>query len=341
MNNEMLVWTFMRQKSCVQFATALGLLMISSLVASADKPKIYGFEGEATPYFALSADGETVHYASRLLFRGAIEFKSGKLLSQSQLDGTQASNALIAPNNKFWVSTSRGDITIHDIVTNKELHKITSKTRFIHSVSVRADGEQLAIVSEDAVELYRVTDGKRLRSWPSVHNRVALSADGELVATCCPDGGVDVRSVSGEKKLSLKLNVDKSLGLYCLAFTPDSSMVLIGSLDGQVWNIRLASSKAELLYHPKVSVLTLGINADGTLAAVGTVHGEVFIVELSTKKLFQQIKGLTSEPGALLFSRDSSLIVVGCQDGSCSGYRVKDAKKIWKVNTLPKSEPKE
>ncbi|WP_308427912.1 nSTAND1 domain-containing NTPase [Streptomyces roseolilacinus] len=160
----------------------------------------------------------------------------------------------------------------------------------VAAVALGADGRTLLVsrfAERDALELWDVRSGKRLRTVPDLSGlELALRGDGSLAVS--EDGSVDLRSGRvGRRALAWDEPV-------ALAFSPDGTRLAAGDLRGRVslWDgdVRrhlgvLPGTPAQARRAEDDEVVALAFSPDGTTLAVAGDSGAVHLWDTASRQL--------------------------------------------------------
>ncbi|HOX42969.1 MAG TPA: serine/threonine-protein kinase [Myxococcota bacterium] len=143
--------------------------------------------------------------------------------------------------------------------------------------------------------------------------RLAWTADGARLVTCCADRGAQVWDVqAGRVVLELPTRVT---GVYGLAIVPGTGRVVLGGRAGQVevWDMATATRVAALPGHT-ARVYGLDASPDGAWIATGAEDGRILVHAAATGEPGPILTGHTGNVTALAFSPDGRLLASASTD---------------------------
>jgi WD40 repeat protein/CHAT domain-containing protein/Tfp pilus assembly protein PilF len=187
----------------------------------------------------------------------------------------------------------------------KSINTLEGHGDSVYALSFSADGSTLVSGTRDGtVFLWDVASGKAInvvRPGVGSVNGVAFAADGRMLAAGGPGGAVTYRPPDGQ----MLARFDEP-GIECLAFTPDTKQLLLGTSVGQlrVFDIEGGhrTHQLELSSGPLVS---LALSPDGATVAAASGDGAVALVDASTWSVGKTLR--LTDHGALyrwLYSPD-------------------------------------
>ncbi len=105
-------------------------------------------------------------------------------------------------------------------------------------------------------------------------------------------------------------------GVYSLAFTPDSRILISGGGCGevQVWDVVTQEEIATLSGHTD-TVTSLAVSPDGQILASGSNDRTISIYSFTTQSKIALLKNNDKEVNALAFSPDGKILASGSADG--------------------------
>ncbi len=170
------------------------------------------------------------------------------------------------------------------------------------------DGRLLATVGPEAVRVWRVRNGRLLRTFEdhSVHfgalGVLRWSHDGRILATEGEEHQVTLWDVESGRRLQT-LRSDLGTGYGVTAFSPDGRLFARGGGTVELWNVA-DGRLVRKLEGPGSTASALAFSPDGTLLATGAGDGRIRLWSLSGGRLLRTYYGygsvdaVASTPGA-------------------------------------------
>ena len=199
-----------------------------------------------------TADGKHVAYNTRTGERAihhivVRDIESGKIDLDFVDDRLAATLLLYSPDLKMLASAGGTKLIVWDVKSRTLLHDIKGYTKPINTLGFSPDSTILAAAGdEDAVRLWRMDDGKRIREFKCEQegiNEVAFSPSGKTIATAGNDRSVKLWNPdTGRRTKTLLSHTGRAL---CLAFSPDGKTLASGGKEGVIclWNINEPTHK--------------------------------------------------------------------------------------------------
>ena len=146
----------------------------------------------------------------------------------------------------------------------------------VRSIAFRQDGAMLSSVGVDCpMAIFNLTAGNQDPYEHEVRGSVrfaALSPDSRLLATSSPTATVLLHDLTDHESRMLGGDSGSTAGAFCLAFSPDGTILAVGQDDGKIslWDARSRQSRSTLAAHAGI-VAAMAFAPDGsTLASSGT-----------------------------------------------------------------------
>ncbi len=145
-------------------------------------------------------------------------------------------------------------------------------------------------------------------------NSIAFSSDGRRLATASRDRTVKIY-VAGVAELSTL--VEEQAALWCVAFSPDDSVLAVGSEDGSVKLIDSASgSELHTLIGHSGPVYSVAFSLDGKSLATGSKDSTVKLWDTAKGIELKTLDGHSDAVYSLAFSPDGTMLASGSADRS-------------------------
>ena len=172
---------------------------------------------------------------------------------------------------RIATATGKGNITIWDINSGKEVMTLSGHTSNVNWLAYSPDGTRLAS-SADTVKIWDALSGKELRTLPARLYGLTFSPDGTRLATAGDTGTAMVWEVATGKELQTLRGHTGSL--FSVAFSPDGNRLATGSQDltVKIWNVSPRAKTDEqplTLYGGSNPVIYAQFSPDGKRLVAG------------------------------------------------------------------------
>ena len=149
---------------------------------------------------------------------------------------------------------------------------------------------------------------------------VALSPDGQMVATGIENGGVTLWNLAAGTKMDLHPKRDDQNPAHrgpvrAVEFTPDGGTLVSASDDSTIGVWDVAAGVERKFVQAQVSIRSASLSPDGQLIAYGDRAGAVWVFDLADEKMVSQYDQ-KSTVNAVAFSPDGKQLASGGADGS-------------------------
>ena len=261
---------------------------------------------------------------------------SGGFATAIAYDKSGANLAAGCANGSVWLLDKVGkNAAARPLLDYKRLWSSSS----IYLPAFSRDGALLLTSSQDGTaRLWDVKSQSVIREMPGKDGALAaakFSPDGRLFALSSGKGKVSIQMTSGAGA-PVELDTKANHGQELLDFSPDGSMLAIGSMYGQpanvakVWNTKTGALLHELSEH-RGSLTKIAFSPDGTQLATS---GHDSTVRIWSTRTFEQVREITLPVPAtayrLSFSPDGERLAT-------AGFGGKSAA-IWELKTGKKME---
>ena len=170
------------------------------------------------------------------------------------------------------------------------------------------------------IHLVDTTSGQEIRVLPKSGDRAVFSPDGRRIATAnwgqyaSGSQAVILWDVDSGQKLNVLENMPQVLGM---AFSPDGSLLAIGTRQGEVtlWNLHNFSHET-LRKKTGDYARSVAFSPDGRRLAVGLQTHDVEIWDVQERRQVESLRGHGKEINAVGYSPDGTQLASACEDGT-------------------------
>ncbi len=258
------------------------------------------------------------------------------------------SGIVFSPDGNTVVTSSwDGSLIIRDFNSGNILHKLTQHTAEINDIAISPDGRFVVSVSDDQTAIiWDVATGELLHQLQGRNTdavlAVAIHPNDETVLIGSQDGYLmrwDINSgeLLQETKYIPFEDFDTSLELSIndLAYSPDGYRIaVLNSFSVSILDAVTLSTEFNFDFEAQVSISTnLSFSPTGQYIAVGSLNGEIALLDLETQTRTRAFIGHTGDVNQIVFSPDgkqmastANSLIVGT---SSTNLNI----KIWDVAT--------
>jgi len=177
---------------------------------------------------------------------------------------------------------SDGDLHVWSIGGSSLLHT-ERRLNIFDAMALSPDGRALAADSELGIRLWDARTWRPLRvlAEEQQSTSLAISPDGQFLASASADGGVEVWRVSDGRHIQ---DLRLAGGVYTLAFSPDGRFLATGASSSEdaavLWDCK---SWTRAYTFPNIGDFadSVAFSPDGRLVAFGCGHGDVLLWKLA------------------------------------------------------------
>ncbi|KAF4615147.1 hypothetical protein D9613_003435 [Agrocybe pediades] len=275
-------------------------------------------------------------------YTGAVVKRISELLAY---DDAIATALTFSYDDKYLISgDSQGTIRVWDAQTgaiqSEPLHNRHTSTAM--SLAISPDGSKIisAFGGNSTIVVWNTSNnavvGRRISI--SVCS-LALSLDGRtVIAAGLHDGRVALWDAQTGKDILDPVRM--SLKPVCsIAFSPDSSKIVTGHIDGSVrlWNTRTgeigaADTHIRIRNPENPSALAVAYSHDGSKIAMGSADNTVKIWDLRSGEVGKLVQGHTGGVNSVVFSPNDAILVSAGPGGKIVVWSVAESTVMWRVN---------
>lgn len=195
-------------------------------------------------------------------------------------------------------------------------------------IALSPDGTSLAVLKDDQLELWRLSDFSLLHTWSGytmgVHS-LDVSPDGQVLAAGTFDGPARLLRVKDGKLL--QTFPDAQVNLH---FSPDGQMLLAVQYTVQFWQVRSGLLRDTYEWWSGAAE-SAAYSPDGKLLAVGLERDGVEVLKSAERKVLFSMKWETkfyNPVSAITFSPDSRLLATGDREPTVRLWSRKDGRLV-------------
>ena len=254
------------------------------------------------------------------------ETATGRLLRTLE-DYQGIVHAVVFSHDGRWLAAAGRDDTVRvwAVGSGNERWVLRGHEDAIRGLAFVPDDQTLISAGEDrTVRVWDLATGQE-RSTRRITDdfkieQLALSPDGELVATCGFSSKVRRwRRASGERLPDLALH---SAHVVTLAFSPDGRLLASGGYDGsvQLWDVLNERGFGQLGRGAPIRGIAFAPGSD--LIATATRDSEIHLWDLRTRQEIGTLRGHRSEVSAVAFMRDGQSLASASDDRTAKLWRL-------------------
>jgi WD40 repeat protein len=255
-----------------------------------------------------SPDGQTIAIASTI----GIYFYNAKTFEEKQFidTGGSAETIIFSPDGNYITASIFPEnriyeIKIFDTKTGEEVQNLNSG----YAPTYSPDGSQLAISSDQKINVFDVTDNHILYSIDVDSYGVTYSPDSQYFAAVDFEKSVNIYNAS-DGQLIQKVEGHKGK-VRGIAFSPDGSQLATGSDDGivKLWNISSGQLLKDLDRESINDVWRIAFSPDGKYLATGYHDGQVIIWDINTSQKLSTLIEHSWSIRSVIYSSDGQQLL--------------------------------
>ncbi len=290
---------------------------------------------------AISPDGKTIAsggYGS--VSKGIIRLwnaETGMQIRALKGHGYGTYALAFSPNGNWLISggTDR-HLTVWEANTGKKVRDIKTASNVV-DVAVSPDGRLVAACSGNRVQLFKLTDGKKVREIKG-GLYCAFDPKGERIAAASGYGKGHVKLYRVSNGKELRSFKTPARGYGAVTFSPDGKHLSVGTLmhgrgnPAQVYQWNAETGKLIKKFKGgKGNTVALSYSPDGKLLASAHYGGTVRLWDRDAGRLRQKMDAGRSYARGVLFSPDGAKVFAAGHDGVIHAFSTETGKEQFEA----------
>ena len=243
------------------------------------------------------------------------------------------SNISISPNGKTASIPIGSYISVIDILTNKELYKLTHESK-VTQVNFSPDGNFILSSSFDGTaKVWEATTGKEIAGmiFDDLVSGISASPDGKYAVATSYDNTAKVWEATTGKEIA---RMTFTNGVINSLFSPDGKFVISSGFDNTVNLWETATAKEVARWSFSSPAVNISISPDAQWLAIGDESGKVSIIDLSSNSLTPiTLLQYATPVTTVSFSPDGRWLASASQDNIAYVWDIKNQEKIPLLGT--------
>jgi WD40 repeat protein len=199
----------------------------------------------------------------------------------------------------------------------------------VWSVAISPDGQTLSGSGDETIKVWRLRDGKLLRTLSGHQGSVrsvAISPDGQTLVSGSLDKTIKVWRLSdGELLRTLS---GHQYWVWSVAISPDGQTLVSGSRDNTIKVWRLSDGELLRTLSGQNWVDSVAISPDGQTLVSGNWDGTIKVWGLRDGKLLRTLSGHKGHVDSVAISPDGQTLVSGSSDKTIKVWRLSDGELL-------------
>jgi WD40 repeat protein/tetratricopeptide (TPR) repeat protein len=266
-----------------------------------------------------------------IYFYDPVTFQQTKFVETNSWVG----NIAFSSDDKTLASwTTDGIITLWDVVSGRELRKLSGNMSAWTRIEFSTDRKMIAVSDLGLIKLWDISSGRELQTLSASANgiySITFSPDNRMLASGLDNGNIQLWEVtSGREVRTLS---GHSAGVSSIVFSPDGKVLASGSNDATIkfWDVASGRELRTSSGHT-VSVASLAISSDGKMLVSGSGDNTIKLWDMASGRTLRTLNGHRGLVHSVAFSPDGKMLVSGAGDGLINLWDIASGRVVLTIS---------
>lgn len=244
----------------------------------------------------------------------------------------------ISGDGRYLVTTTRGGtVRLWDVESGFELRSFDTRSNEIYSVTLSNDGKYVVTDDESGVKLWDAESGDNLKGFGGFAGSVALSGDGQLLATGGRENTARVWDIKSRNEL--KRFPGHSSEVCSVALSQDGRYLATGERNkiARLWDVKSGREMRSFTGHSGW-VTAVAVSKSGRYLVTGSTDRIVRLWDIQSLRGSRNFVGHTNDVNAVTFINNEQHLLTGSSDGTSRIWEVSTGKELCRLISLEGSD---
>lgn len=242
-----------------------------------------------------------------------------------------------SPDSRLLASASNsGEVKLWDVNTGKEVYSVPYPNERLDTIAFDNDGKFLATAgTQQTIHLLNLStkETRTLSGHQGEITSLALIANTSLIASGSTDKTIKLWDVRSGQVVKTFANLSDQVNTIAANWT--GKVVAVGTADGKVTLLDIASGEEHLVGKLAGEVFTVSFSSDGSWLAAAGMDKAVRLWEAETGTEVRTLAGAAGEVNSLAFDKDGRSLVSGNGDGSMTIWNSESGTLLATLVAVP------